>query len=113
MKNNIATDEADRELMKLAKKRVKAKEEFIWHLVSYVLVNCFIVFIYLTTSGFGYFWPIWPMAGWGLGLAFHGVSVALTLSEVTGKDKIIEEYNRLKAKDSEMEIIDIREDRNN
>jgi hypothetical protein len=22
-------------------------------------------------SGFGYFWPIWPLMGWGIGMAKH------------------------------------------
>ena len=114
MNNFTATEKTDSELMKLAKKRVNAKREFIWHFASYVLVNSFIVFIYLITSGFGYFWPIWSIAGWGLGLAFHGVSVMLTLSDVTGKDKVMEEYNRLKeVKNTETPMIDLRDDRSN
>ena len=29
--------------------------------------------IWITTSG-GYFWPIWPMMGWGIGLASHALA---------------------------------------
>ena len=113
-----ATSEADLKLMKLAKRRVKAKKEFVWHLASYVLVNIFLVFIYITTSGFmGYFWPIWPITGWGLGLAFHGVALVLMLSDSTSSDnRVIEEYNRLKrAETDELAslVSDIHEDRSN
>ena len=30
--------------------------------------------LWLITSPGGYFWPIWPMLGWGFGLAAHGLS---------------------------------------
>ena len=118
MSNGNATSEADARLMKLAKKRVKAKREFVWHLATYVLVNSFLIFIFLTTSGiFGYFWPMWPIMGWGLGLALHGVSLALTLSDNTGSDnKIMEEYNRLKQSETDelrSVVKDLRDDRSN
>jgi signal transduction histidine kinase len=41
------------------------------HAVVYALVMALLVFIWLTTGG-GYFWPQWPIAGWGLLLALHG-----------------------------------------
>jgi len=108
------TEETDRTLMKLAKKRVDAKKGFIWHIASYVLVNSFLILIYFITSAFGYFWPIWPITGWGLGLALHGVSVMISLSDVTGRDWVTQEYNRLKhAHDSEMAVIDVRDERSN
>ncbi len=52
-------------------RRVEAKRSFRMHLAVYVVVNAFLVFIWGTTSPGDYFWPIWPMAGWGIGLAFH------------------------------------------
>ena len=27
-----------------------------------------------TSAAHGYFWPIWPMLGWGIGLASHGLA---------------------------------------
>jgi hypothetical protein len=36
---------------------------------AYVLVMLFLIAIWAVT-GHGYFWPIWPMLGWGLGIAF-------------------------------------------
>ena len=85
----------DPDMLKLAKKRVKAKTGFMWHLASYVLVNVFLVLIYIFSSGW-YFWPIWPILGWGLGLAFHFVSLLVSLSSNPSKDRVMEEYNRLK-----------------
>jgi signal transduction histidine kinase len=40
------------------------------HAIVYALVMALLVFIWLTTGG-GYFWPQWPIAGWGLLLALH------------------------------------------
>ena len=40
------------------------------HSTVYVLVNLMLIGIW-AASGAGYFWPIWPMLGWGIGLASH------------------------------------------
>jgi eukaryotic-like serine/threonine-protein kinase len=40
------------------------------HLTLYVLVNLFLIGIW-AASGAGYFWPIWPILGWGIGVAAH------------------------------------------
>jgi signal transduction histidine kinase len=40
------------------------------HAVVYAAVMALLVFIWLTTGG-GYFWPQWPIAGWGFVLALH------------------------------------------
>ena len=51
-------------------KRVKAKRDFRTHLAVYVIINALLVGIW-AMSGAGYFWPAWPILGWGIGLAFH------------------------------------------
>ena len=43
------------------------------HVTSYVLVMGLLVAIWALTSPGGYFWPIWPMLGWGIGIAAHGL----------------------------------------
>jgi class 3 adenylate cyclase len=40
------------------------------HATFYVLVNLLLVGIWAASGG-GYFWPIWPILGWGIGLAGH------------------------------------------
>ncbi len=37
---------------------------------SYAAVNLLLIVVW-AISGAGYFWPIWPLLGWGLGLAKH------------------------------------------
>jgi class 3 adenylate cyclase len=46
-------------------------QSFKHHLTVYLLVNVFLIGIW-AASGAGYFWPIWPILGWGIGLAAHG-----------------------------------------
>jgi hypothetical protein len=48
--------------------------DFRRHALSYLLVMALLVVIWLITSPGGYFWPIWPMLGWGIGLAAHALS---------------------------------------
>ena len=57
-----------------ALKRVKARRDFRTHVAAYVIVNTFLVAIW-ALSGAGYFWPIWVIAGWGIGLAFNAWAV--------------------------------------
>ncbi len=55
-----------------AKQRVRdsARKEFFEHFRAYCIVNGGIFVINLMT-GFDYPWFLWPMVGWGIGLAFH------------------------------------------
>lgn len=70
---NIRT-EADQELRERAVERLRKKSEFRAHLLSYVLVNGFLVIIWAIT-GASFFWPVFPIAGWGIGLVFHAWDV--------------------------------------
>lgn len=50
----------------------KARAAFKWGVLSYFVVNAFLVVLWFFVSGVGtYFWPIWCMLGWGVGLAFQ------------------------------------------
>ncbi|MBE9004808.1 2TM domain-containing protein [Fortiea sp. LEGE XX443] len=46
------------------------------HLISYLVVNLFLIVLNLVVSP-GYFWAIYPLLGWGLGLGLHASSVYL------------------------------------
>jgi 2TM domain len=52
-------------------KQLKKRHDFHIHLLVYVLVNGFLAVIWAVTSGHGFFWPVFPMAGWGIGLVLH------------------------------------------
>ncbi len=55
-------------------KRVKAKRDFKNHLGVYVIINALLIGIWALSGG-GYFWPVWPILGWGIGLAFNAWAV--------------------------------------
>ena len=57
-------------LREAAVERLKKKAEFRAHLLAYVLVNAFLVAVWGVT-GAGFFWPVFPIAGWGIGLVLH------------------------------------------
>ena len=58
---------AEDDLRVRAMQRLRKKADFRVHLLIYCLVNGMIVIIWaMTTSGF--FWPIFPIAGWGIGV---------------------------------------------
>ena len=71
------TPKTDSELRQLAKRRVNQKMGFYVHLSVYLLVNLGLAAINLL--GGGQRWHLWPLAGWGLGLAIHGIVTFVSL----------------------------------
>lgn len=71
-----------------AKKAVEERIGFYIHLTVYICVNAYFVFINLKNGG--YFWAVWPMAGWGIGLAFHGLGVFGFFNNKAWKDRQIQ-----------------------
>jgi hypothetical protein len=74
----MATDE---ELRQQAIRQIKARQSFQIHLSVYVVVNVLLIAVWYFTSR-DYFWPIWPLLGWSIGLFFHwfGISKQLTIT---------------------------------
>ena len=68
------TDQQETNLRERALQRLKKKPEFTAHLLSYVLVNGFLVILWLAV-GDGFFWPMFPILGWGIGVFFHAWDV--------------------------------------
>jgi len=53
-------------------RQAKKRASFKWSLATYFFVNTFLVAVWFFSSGYdSYFWPIWPMLGWGIGIAFQ------------------------------------------
>lgn len=59
---------------RLARRRAGAKMGWLIHALVYVCVNAGLALI-AWSSGRG--WAIYPLLGWGLGLAIHGLAVWL------------------------------------
>ena len=61
----------NQERREAAVERVKAKQDFRRHVVVYVVVNLFLIGIWALSDG-GFFWPIFVILGWGVGLLING-----------------------------------------
>lgn len=84
----------DEALWKVAKKR----SAFKLSVIIYLVINAFLVGLwYVTTGRTYYFWPIWPMIGWGLAIVFQFVD-AYMANGLFSEDK---EFERLKQKERE------------
>jgi hypothetical protein len=53
---------------------VTDRRDFREHLRTYLMVMALLVAIWALT-GAGYFWPVWPMLGWGFGVLSHAGAV--------------------------------------
>jgi hypothetical protein len=53
-----------------ARKRVQERRDFGSHVVAYLVINTFLIAVW-AFAGAGYFWPVWVLAGWGVGLVLH------------------------------------------
>jgi len=85
----------DKELMRLARRRVHARFGFRLHSLIALAVCVFLIMLYMLTDMGGYFWPIWPMLGLGLSVVIHGI-VYKTVFGDDMNSKITREYEMLR-----------------
>jgi len=70
MTTTTATPGSD--LRQAALTQLRKKRGLQAHTLAYVTVNLFLTAIWLfTTGGEVFYWPMFPLFGWGIGLAFH------------------------------------------
>jgi len=74
-------------------KRLKKRRDFSAHVLVYVLVNAFVVAIWALTNPDGFFWPIFLLAGWGIGLVMNAWDVFL--NDEFDEEQIRREMERL------------------
>ena len=74
----------EQELYERARKRVEELKSFYTHLFVYIAVNAGLFLLNIITSP-RHLWFYWPLIGWGIGLAIHGLSV-LGTQRLLGKD---------------------------
>jgi fatty acid desaturase len=67
---NDVMDEPDIERRERAIVRLRKKSEFRAHLLAFLVVNTAVVVVWAMTGG-GFFWPIFLILAWGVGLIFH------------------------------------------
>ena len=81
-------------LQRQARRRVNQKMGFYIHATVFVVVN-----LGLAALGWagGRSWHLWPLAGWGLGLAIHGIVTFASLNGDGLREQMMErEVERLR-----------------
>lgn len=78
------------DIEQLARRRAGAKLGWYTHAVIYAAVN--LLLFLMSSHGFGSRpWSIYPVLGWGLGLALHGVSVFVLGSGSALRERLVEQ----------------------
>jgi hypothetical protein len=67
------------DLNRIARRRAGAKLGLYIHAAVYIAVNAFLALVQTQTTP-QIHWNLWPLAGWGLGLAIHASVVLLAAS---------------------------------
>jgi 2TM domain len=87
-----ATWSTETDLREPAIAQLKKKRDFRSHVFIYVTVNAMLVVIWAIT-GADFFWPIFPILGWGVGVAANAWDVYGR--RPIGEDEIQRETERL------------------
>ena len=83
------------DLVRIARRRAAVKFGFMIHLTVFACVNGFLYFINQRTTP-GVAWFAFPLGGWAIGLAIHGLVVFLSGSGL--RERMIDaELRRLQA----------------
>lgn len=80
MSNELPRGES---LRLMAIERLKKQSDFRLHLMIYLLVNGFLVVIWWMT-GVPFFWPVFPIFGWGIGVAANAWDAYLRVAPTEG-----------------------------
>ena len=65
----------DRTPRERALQHLRKRRDFYAHLVVYAVVNGFLTALWAVLNVHGFFWPIFPMLMWGIGLVLHAWDV--------------------------------------
>jgi hypothetical protein len=80
---------SEAEIERIARKRAGAKLGWYIHAAIFVLVNLFI--FALSHYGFGQRpWSVFPLLGWGVGVALHGISVFMLGKGTPFRDRLVQ-----------------------
>jgi uncharacterized membrane protein len=71
----MVTDTREQTARDRAVTQLKKRRDFYGHLLVYVLVNTFLVVIWAVTGAHGFFWPVFPIVGWGIGVVMNAWDV--------------------------------------
>jgi hypothetical protein len=82
---------SDEHARQQAVQRLHQRRGFINYLIGAIVISLFMVVIWALT-GRGYFWPIWVMGGFLIGMIFYGVN--LVMNKPLTEDQIQREMQK-------------------
>jgi 2TM domain len=85
----------EREIREQAIASLKRRRAFLGHVAVWVGVSALMIVIWALT-GADFFWPIFPIAGWGIGIAAQAWSIYGPGSRPFSEDAIARESERLR-----------------
>jgi 2TM domain len=71
----MVTDTREQAARDRAVTQLKKRRDFYGHLLIYVLVNTFFVVIWAVVGAHVFFWPVFPIVGWGIGVVMNAWDV--------------------------------------
>jgi len=71
----MVTDTREQTPRERAMQQLKKRRDFHTHVLIYVLVNAFLAVIWALTSDHGFFWPLFVIGAWGIGLVMNAWDV--------------------------------------
>jgi len=85
------------DVRQLAIGHLRKRREFTQHLAVYVVVNLMLTLIWMFTTPGGFYWPMFPLLFWGIGIVFHAMDVFWPAFSATSppEEKIQREITRL------------------
>ena len=91
--NGVTPQDDAIDLRQLAITQLRKKRDLQAHLLAFVLVNLFLSGIWLWTNPGGFYWPMFALFGWGIGVALHVWDVYA--SQTPPEDRIRREMDRI------------------
>lgn len=88
------------DIRKAARKSLKAKADFKTFLGVAVIVSLVVTGVWFLSGRHDYFWPIWPMLGLGIALAFSGLHAYGPSSHIS-ESAVDAEVERLRRRNGE------------
>ena len=73
--DEVTHTDIDASVRERAVRRLKKRRDFHAHVLVYALVNASFVTVWFVTGQHGFFWPIFLMAFWAVGLVMNGWDV--------------------------------------
>ena len=71
----MVTDTREQTPRERAMQQLKKRRDFHAHVLIFVLVNAFLTAIWALTSDHGFFWPLFVIGAWGIGLVMNAWDV--------------------------------------